>query len=248
MLTIRADGDWGGALLSDVEAVVCSAAATLLPLEEHEALTISLQPTPSIDDPPITLSVLNGAGEFVVQLNVRGNLWAQLAFQFAHEFCHVLANILTWRGPRDRFAWIEEVFCESASLVALRAMAMIWAKEPPYPNWLDYAIHLESYAADRMADPAQSLPAGLIFSNWMAQHLPLLESDPGRREDNTVIAKELLPIFETDSNGWRAIRHLHTWKPPSTATLAEFLDGWEHSSPPECRPAITSIGAVICPK
>lgn len=77
---------------------------------------------------------------------------------------------------------------------------MIWAKEPPYPNWLDYAIQLESYAADRMADPAHSLPAGLTFASWMAQHVPLLESDPVRRADNTIIAKKLLPIFETDPN------------------------------------------------
>jgi hypothetical protein len=89
-LLIRADqGDWGGAQLTDVEAVAGSAAATFGALHENESLAIALEPTAG---PPMTLPTTNPAGEFVIRLNVRGNLWARLAYQFAHEFCHVLAD------------------------------------------------------------------------------------------------------------------------------------------------------------
>lgn len=82
------------------------------------------------------------ASEAVVWLGTHGRVWAQVAFQFAHEFCHVIADPKTM--PWDRFLWIEEAICEAASLFALRCMAKTWAVAPPYPNWQDYSVKLES--------------------------------------------------------------------------------------------------------
>jgi len=246
VLRIRVVGDWGGALPSDVEAVARSAASSFPPLEDGESIGILLEPVINPDDPPITINQLNVSGEVVVRLAVRGNHWAQMAFQFAHEFCHVLADIRTWPGYEDRFAWIEEAICATASHFALRSMAKTWAVSPPYPIWQEYAVNLDSYAVDRMAEPKHSLPPGLSFSDWMADHLSALESNPQTEvAGREVIAKELLPVFEADKNAWRAVRHLHVWQRASTATLDDFVQGWADASPPECRPAVDSIGLVI---
>ncbi len=54
--------------------------------------------------------------------------------------------------------------------------------------------------------------------------MTLLEADPNRREDNTIIAKELLPIFEADRAAWRVVRHLHG-APRSIAVIFRRLRG-----------------------
>jgi hypothetical protein len=242
-LTIRALGDWAGARLSDIEAVASSAAASFEALGDDEALDFVLEPTPDEDDPPIALSTLSPCGAFVVRLNVRGNLWARLAFQFAHEFCHVLADTRTW--TLDRFAWIEEALCETGSLFALRAMSKTWAVAPPYPTWQAYAVELERYATDRLADPAHSLAVGVKFPEWLGDRLPLLEADSRRRADNTIIARQLLHIFEADARRWRALRHLHSWQRPSAGQLADFMKGWSQACAPEHRGVIEAISAVV---
>lgn len=245
-VAIRGDrGDWGGAQPSDVEAVARSAAASFEVFDDSESVTVVLQPTASEDDLPWTLSTANPSGEFVVLLNVRGNLWARLAYQFAHEFCHVLADPRTWTGPDDRFAWIEEALCEAASLFALRSMARTWAVEPPYPIWRDYSSALAAYEAEHISDPAHSLPPGMPFSTWLSLRLPLLEADSGRRDNNTVVAKKLLPVFETHRDAWRAVRYLHTQQTSPAVSLADFMDRWATACTADHRRVVKQIAVLL---
>lgn len=241
-LSIRvSQGDWGGAELSNVEAVARSVATRFAAYDDDESVAILLEPTPSEADSPVALFATSSSGEFVVRLNVRGTLWARLAYQFAHEFCHVLADPRTFTV--DRFTWIEEALCETASLFALRHMAKTWADTPPYPNWREYSAALAHYEAEHVSDPARSLPPGEHFATWLAQRLPLLEADSGRRDDNTIVAKELLPIFDADSAAWRALRHLHTWPRSSASSPADFMNGWAMACPAQCRGVVQSIAA-----
>ncbi len=228
-LSIRVSpGDWGGALPEDINAVARSAAESLDVLSDDEDLSILIEPTASEDDSPIALMEPGPAGEFVVRLPVRGNLWARFAYQSSHEICHVLADTKTiaW----DRFTWIEEVICETASLFALRKMATTWREDPPYPNWTDYATNLADYASERIVDPRHCVPPGESFMTWFARTVPSLEADSGRRDDNTVIAKELLPVFETIPGSWRAVRSLHD-APRGVQSRAEYLSGWGEVAP-----------------
>ena len=235
---IRVTGDWD-AKLDNVEAVTSSAADCFDAFEETERIAISLEPVAAEDDPPITLFSKNAADEFVIRLNVRGNLWARLVYQFAHEFCHVIADPTTF--VLDRFTWIEEVLCETGSLFALRQMANTWEDNPPYPNWRDYAPSLEQYAADRMTDPAHTLPGDLPFRAWLAKRLPTLESDSGNRASNTVIAKECMPIFENDDSAWRSFRLLHACPRPASASALDFMRGWAAACPRQLRAAVEEL-------
>jgi hypothetical protein len=237
-------GDWGGAQVSDVAAVAGSVAESFtVAMSSTESISISLEPTASTDDLPIALCVPNGYGEIVVRVNIRGNLWARLAFQFAHEFCHVLADVPTWTV--DRFSWLEEPLCETASLFALRHMAANWLVAPPYPQWREYSPSLATYASDRISDPTSSLPPDRPISDWLGEHLPSLEADPYRREDNVIVAKELLPIFESDNHAWRSIRYLHAAERLRSLELRDFVTGWRDACPRENRGSVESIGAVL---
>jgi hypothetical protein len=238
-------GDWGGAQLSDIEAVARSVADNFAAIDDDETIAITLEPTTGEDDPPRTLSG-TGPGRSLVRLNVRGNRWARLAYQFGHEYCHVLADPATyWTDTERRFAWIEEALCETGSLFTLRSMAGEWAVNPPYANWRDYSSSLAEYAAAHVSDPRRSLPLGVEFADWLSDRGPLLEADPNRRDDNTIIAKQFLRIFEADRAAWRALRCLHTARQSAGASLAGFMTDWVSGCPAESRQSVESIAALV---
>ena len=63
---------------------------------------------------------------------------------------------------------------------------------------------------------------------------------PGNRRDNTVIAKELLPVFEKEPVSWRALRFLHeVARTPSTGLPISWTLG-------RCVPAGRSRGRRGC--
>ena len=112
----------------------------------------------------------------MIRLNVRGHLWARLAYQFAHELGHVIADIPTWLGER----------------------------------------------------------------------VPLFEADAGRRGDTTVVARELLPVFERGGpTAWRAVRSLHAWTPPAEANLADFLEGWAEACPAGSAGVVAATSEIL---
>jgi hypothetical protein len=243
-LAIRANpGDWGGAQLSDIEAVARSAADSF-PAFHEEAIAIRLEPTSIEDDSPITLPTNNPA-RFVIRLNVRGNLWARLAYQFGHEYCHVLADPASRTDRSRRFTWIEEALCETASLFALRSMAKRWATNPPYLTWREYSSSLAKYEAEHVSQPMRSLPLGARFADWLNDTLPLLVADPHRRDDNTIIAREMLRVFEANGAAWRTVRRLHSAPLVAEASLAGFMSDWARNCPAGDRHSVGSIAEVI---
>ena len=62
----------------------------------------------------------------------RDGIEAYRAYQFAHEFCHILCNFDDdWKGNN----WFEETMCETSSLFVLRRLSKEWEERPPYPAW-----------------------------------------------------------------------------------------------------------------
>src|SRR4051812_11488145 len=98
---------------ADAEAVhiraVCNSVAEcfLSAIAERPMESIRVEPTKDTEDAvPMTIYERHETGEIRVLLTVRGPRWAQLSYQFAHEFCHVLCN---FRPPDVRpCKWIEE--------------------------------------------------------------------------------------------------------------------------------------------
>jgi hypothetical protein len=155
-----------------------------------------------------------------------------------------LADPTTWRDHVP-FAWLEEALCEVASLFALRAMAKTWRTDPPHTNWQAYHTSLAHYWRERDVDAAHQVPGGASFAEWLSERMPELAADPCRREDNTVIARQLLPIFELDRKAWQALRWLHAASKSEDADLVTFMSRWREASPEELHFSLDLIAQVL---
>ena len=228
--------DWGDAQVQDLEVLLSDVASHLL-CSPRESLpgTIVVVPAPDSDYTPLTHYRRSSNYPIVIQLAVRGRHWAQFAYQFAHEFCHVLSNYERLRDSPNQ--WFHEALCELASVFTLRRMAERWPTQPPYPNWADYASALSDYAGSRLADENHRMPEGLKLATWLPKHEDELRQDPYIRYKNAVVAYQLLPLFEGDPSGWKAVRDL----PNSTGFLKEYLRDWYEGVEPSHKPFVNRV-------
>jgi hypothetical protein len=190
------------------------------------------------------------AGRIAIGLSARDTHWAQYSFQFAHEFCHTLANYSNnpqrlVRFPPQANFWLEETLCETASLFTLRAMSRTWEITPPYPEWQDYAPWLNAYAQERLALPEHQLPAGKSFKNWFQEHQPALRRNSTIRNLNTIVAIRLLPLFEAEPRAWKAVTFLNHGSTATNDSLAHHLEEWQARCPGELRPFVRRLAAVF---
>ena len=240
-------GGFGGASAADITAVLQSAAGELCRYWPRTQL-------PSIDvyhraDHPQTDSRRAAGNRIAIGLTARDNHWAQYSFQFAHECCHALINYSNdERGlTRDRrYAnlWLEESLCETASLFTLRALSRSWLIAPPYAAWRDYAPWFSAYAQERLALPEHHLPAGTSFVVWFRANEPALRQDSTRRDRNTIIAAQLLPIFEKEPRGWGALAFFRRAANPNQSLSRHFAD-WRSSCPRELQQFVGKLAAVF---
>jgi len=241
-------GGFGGARTADITAVLQSAAGELFRYWPGTQL-------PSIDvyhrtDHPQTDSIRAVGNRIAIGLTARDNHWAQYSFQFAHEFCHVLANYSNSsrplvRYPRHANLWLEESLCETASLFALRAMGRSWQTNPPHPAWREYAVWLDSYAKERLALAKNRLPPGTQFSVWFRENQSVLRRSPTERSRNTIIAAQLLPIFEAEPRGWEALAFLNSPSTDPKSSLTQYLAQWRSRCPQGLRSFVTKVKAVF---
>jgi hypothetical protein len=193
------------------------------------------------------------SGRISIGLSSRDTYWAQYSFQFAHEFCHTLANFSdnprrSERFPRTANLWLEESLCETASLFTLRAMSRSWRSAPPYPPWRDYAPSFNDYVEKRLALAENHLPAGTPFSVWFQENHGALRQNPAMRDRNTVIAKRLLPLFEVEPRGWEALTFLNRGASDANQSLARHLAEWRSQCPLYLRPFVSRLAAVFAVK
>lgn len=231
------EDEWEGAVPANVVAVLESAGSQLLrhvPAAERPTIAVAAR------GGPIALFDRTPEGHFQVRLDTGGNHWAQYGFQFGHELCHLLCR----SGPRTRtHLWFEEALCETASLFVLRGMADAWEEEPPYPNWRDFAPHLDDYATKRLATSPR--PDSLPLADWYARHRDELRERPTDRDNGLAIAAALLPLFEEDPGRWAAIHWLNATERPQPADLRDHLAAWRDRVPAEQAEAVETIAEAF---
>ena len=215
---------WGRAPTSNIEVLLTDVASHVHRLLRCPVTDCIVVVAASGDDAvPVTHYRDGSNGPIPVQLTARDTKWAQFAYQFSHEFCHIVSNYERLRANPNQ--WFHEALCELASVFTLRRMAERWPTRPPYPNWADYAPSLASYADDLLDNENRRLPADLTLGHCLAAHEDQLRSDPYLRDLNAVVAYQLLPTFEAEPTGWNAVRHL----PKSSGYLMEYLADWHDS-------------------
>ena len=226
-------GDWGGSGLVDMRKVCESAAGTIaVQLVDDGFAPILVHRSMS---GPITYYRRGEGNEHLVHLDTGGRAWAQLAFQFSHEFCHIVCNYRDARNPQK---WFEETLCETASLYALRQMAVEWKTNPPYSNWKSYSTSLAGYADDRIR--MHTGPEGSLAEVYRA-NLTALEKTGTNRKLNTNIAVRLLPLFEATPAAWQTLRYLNLGPAEENAAFKSYLAGWHRRVPEQHQPFVRRV-------
>jgi hypothetical protein len=201
-------------------------------------------------DHPQTDFKRKASGRIAIGLSAHDTHWAQYSFQFAHEFCHALVNFSNnpnqlVRYPRHANLWLEESFCETASLFSLRAMGRSWQVDPPYPAWRTYAPWLNDYAAKRFVLPEHQLPAETPFLVWFRQKEPALRQNPDMRDTNTIIALQFLPIFEAEPHDWQAVAYLDRGLHNLNESLEQRFFTWRSECPADLRPFVSRLATIF---
>jgi hypothetical protein len=229
---------WGVAVEADVKAVLGSVVGELwryFPERRLEPLVIRRG-----RESPIVHYQRSALGEIVVELNTQDRFWCQYAYQFSHEFCHVLSGFEDdWKGNQ----WLEESFCECASLFVLRRLAVTWAKNPPYASWQGYAVHFREYADDVMRGFEAVPDAGI--AEYVRKHREAMEKQGTDRTRNGVVAVALLRQLETAPQYWEAVSWLNSKPAPKGETLEESLGKWLRASPERVRPFIVQTAKLL---
>jgi hypothetical protein len=246
-IQVQAKG-FGTASAGDISAVLQSAAFAIwshCPHTQIAGIDVYYRP-----DHPQTDFKRTASGRIGIGLSVRDTHWAQYAFQFAHEFCHGLANYANHPEHSTRYLhhanlWLEESLCETASLFALRAMSHSWQTHPPFAAWRSYAPWLSDYAEKRLALPEHHLPAGTPFLAWFQQRQSGLRQNSDRRDQNTIIAIQFLPIFEAEPAGWEAVAYLNRGASDPEESLARRFIEWRSQCPKELRRFVSRLAAVF---
>ncbi|HEY3319620.1 MAG TPA: hypothetical protein VGP72_04000 [Planctomycetota bacterium] len=235
-ITPQNEKEWNCGL-ADVKAVCYSAAEQMwqyFPERKLPPIEVTAK------GGPITLFRRGPNGEIRVKLASGNCLWAQISFQFAHEFTHILCNYAEKFGE---VKWLEESICETGSLFALRRMAEKWAVTPPYPNWKSYAGALSSYADERIKKGA--LPEGKTLAQWYTENAEVLRANATDRDRNQVVACVLLTLLEAHPEDWAAVEMLNSAKLGEKYTLADFLREWRRNCPEKNKRFVTGIAKEL---
>ncbi len=249
-LGMRVKAQAFGAGEADIKAVLRSAAGEIW---KHCPNTKFEQPGFDIyrnEKYPITHFERSDDGWIVIGLATEKMFWAQYSYQFAHEFCHAIADHSDdwrriWRAGGHANKWLEESLCETASLFSLRAMGRTWQTEPPYPNWKSYAPALTRYAQERMDDPKSRVPEGRSFLEWFRENEPEMRKNGTDRPRNNVVSLQLLPLFEAEPSGWEAMSAINLGKRDPKKPLAQHFAEWKENTRAELRPFVAKIAAVF---
>jgi len=249
-IQVQATG-FGNVSSDDISALLQSAAGEILrqcPRTQLSGIYVYHR-----TDHPQTDFKRTPGGRVAVGLTTENTHWAQFAFQFGHEFCHTLANYANdarrlVRYPAQANFWLEESLCETASLFTLRAMSRSWQTAPPFPTWKSYAPWLNAYAEQRLTRPEHHLPAGKPFSVWFQEKQLALRRNPMIRDWNTIIAIQILPLFEAEPRGWQTITFLNRGLHSADESLSKHLAAWRSQCPADLRPFVTQLAAVFAVK
>ncbi len=243
---IRVEGDgWGSATREEVQTLLQAVADELVdgpnPVFAHTIVVTQG------GDAPVALFAPGPAGEHRIRVSAHDRTWAQYAYQFGHELCHVMAGHTAHAADPvgRRHQWFEEALCEAAGLYALRSMAARWRDDAPYPAWEDYAPVLAAYAERLLAEPHRQLPAGQSAAQWLNTHLHALRDDPYRRADNEVVANLLLQRFEASPEHWGALYALNRHEPGQVRDLGDYLLQWREHAPAEHRAFVADLAGLL---
>lgn len=234
-------GDWGGAQIEDIRAVgrdvVGQFSKYFSDLNYLGSCHIIVQKSP--DGCPRTIYREELSDPFFININTTGNKWAQVAYQIAHELCHVLSNHDKLRKKENQ--WFHEALCELASIFCLLQMSESWKTMPPYNNWKDYAPCLDSYAQEFLGRSEHKLPETPTLKNWLNENIEKLKANSCIRGLNAIVAIKLLPLFNAEPKRWESVAYI----PDCNEPFEGFLKKWRSEVPERLRSFVDEVAGAF---
>ncbi len=241
------DGDWGDATSEEILRIL---KATAFEMQSYFAAPrdeiIRVRAATHV---PMVLYPPAGVDERVVLLTARGRNWESYVYEFGHELCHIQARY-EWRAGTalEAHQWFEEALCETASLFVLRALAVRWETEPPWPALRARAPLLRDYAQLLLDEPHRQ--GSMSLSHWVNGHASQLTADPYHRALNEYVANRLLALFEEKPEGWGTLQYLNV---PAEApqpvgaglSFQAYLRQWHRATPAARRPFLAQLLALF---
>ncbi len=234
--------DWGNIQPNEIAALLQDTAFhinRLLWVPFHE----KIQVVPSQVDHPKVLYRSSPEEPYTIWISARDDFWCKFAYQFAHEFCHVLLGYENLKENPNN--WFHESLCELASVFTIRRMAQRWLTHPAFPKRTDYAVALRDYWKNLLNNQEAQLPEGIFLHSWLSLRENELRESPiderEQRNNQKLVVYQLLPIFEKIPNGWNAIRKL----PNSSDKLADYLIAWYRAVDPHDKTFVARISEAF---
>jgi hypothetical protein len=164
-------------------------------------------------------------------VDIGGRDWCKLAYQFGHEFGHVLAN--SWgpeAKPRPPSQWLEESLVEAFSIRGLGLLAESWAANPPFAGDAAFAKAIADYRADVIAGygKAGDPKPGAELAAWLRQTRGALENAGGLAPVEGPAIKAILAELEGRASV-EDLGALNRWPGRSGVALEDYLRLWKGS-------------------
>ena len=158
--------------------------------------------------------------------------WSKLAYQFAHELGHVMAN--SWQPhatPLPPCQWIEEALVEAFSIRGLGRLAESWKKNPPFTGDNAFGDAIASYRRDIIQRyTAKAGEQGLSRDPvaWFMDHRREIEV-PGLNPFAQAFSLTALTEYERASNCLEALGALNRWPGRTGVPIEEYFRQWQAS-------------------
>lgn len=230
VITPIEDGKWGCSLENSRQVMLSAAKELWKYFPDRKIPLIEVVPKGG----PIVYPNIGEDQHARIILNTGDNLWAQMAYQFAHEFCHLLCN---WSDQSAQM-WFQETLCEMASRFTLSRMAETWQDSPPYPNWKDYAKALQVFLDDLQKN--DRLPRDKTLAQWYRENHEALRVNSIDRPRNNVVAAELWKMMDAQPEHWETVTYYPRGK-LKPDTFDEFLRVWQKNCPEKHKAFIAAI-------
>lgn len=185
---------WGDCEADDVTAVLASVTKEFSSVGVKVPETICIYPTEY--NYPQVLTKRGPKDEHCVLLFARGRSWNSYAYEFSHELCHILTKHYDTQLHHCN-RWLDEYICEVASHWCLNKLALTWNSNPPHQHWKEYAPRFTEKSEQKL-NYITGPESSTVFKTWHKNQIESLRSDSIQREKNKIIARQLLPLFESN--------------------------------------------------
>ena len=161
--------------------------------------------------------------------------WAQVAYQYSHEICHLVAAYPNLPNSRDE--WFEEVICECASRKILIMLNETEKAKEIFPgSFGKYFSDLFENSTLKIFDLSKlTIETSEILKEVRANHQD--------RPAFNYLANKIFPIINASDCFWQSVRYLRVFD--DNRSLIGNLIYWRDASPEVSRPQINQIIRLI---